>query len=85
MASIETEDGYVSFSGKDLSSLDALLSEDTPSGDVDAVTLSDVKDTLEVTNGLLGYIFAEILFLFILLISMMLYRLLHHNVTKFIH
>lgn len=72
----------VFLTGDDLSSLDGFSQEN---GSAEAVTLVEVKEAIEVTNGLLGYIFAEILFLMILCIASMLYRLLHHNVTKFIH
>lgn len=50
----------------------------------DGVTLSDIHDDLLVTNGLLGLIIALGLFFALYLIGSMLYKLIAHNVTKFI-
>lgn len=73
-------------SGNDLSILDGNSEADPVVSDSasDGVTLSDIHDDLLVTNGLLGLIVALGLFFALYLIGSMLYKLISHNVTKFI-
>lgn len=56
---------------------------DLPTG-TDGATLQDVYDAIQVTNSLLGYVVAFGIVFAMCIFGLMLYKIITHNVTKFI-